>query len=62
MTEAPARAGVRPPVLLGILAAGVIVAFVASLAIGPSGFGLRVGGQAARLILWDIRVPRTVLG
>jgi iron complex transport system permease protein len=62
MTEAPARTGLTPPILLGVLAAGAVAAFAASLAIGPAGFGLRAGGDAARLILWEIRVPRAVLG
>jgi iron complex transport system permease protein len=62
MTSAPARAGVSPAALLGVLALGALAAFAASLAIGPSGFGLRSGGEAAGLILWEIRVPRAVLG
>jgi iron complex transport system permease protein len=62
MTRSPARAGVSPPVLLGVLALGALAAFGLSLAIGPSGFGVGSGGEAADLILWEIRVPRAVLG
>src|SRR5687767_395819 len=62
MTMAPQRAGVRPPVLIGGLAAVALVAFALSLAIGPSGFGLSGAGEAAGLILWEIRMPRAVLG
>jgi iron complex transport system permease protein len=62
MTTAPARAAVAPPLLLGSLAVAALVAFALSLAIGPSGFGLGSGGEAAGLILWEIRVPRAVLG
>jgi iron complex transport system permease protein len=60
MTEAPSRVGVAPAPLIGMLAAAALLAFAASLAIGPSGFGLG-GGEAARLILWEIRFPRAVL-
>jgi iron complex transport system permease protein len=62
MTTSPARAAVAPPLLLGSLAVGALVAFALSLAIGPSGFGLASGAEAAGLILWEIRVPRAVLG
>jgi iron complex transport system permease protein len=62
MTTASPRAGVAPRLLLGTLAIATLVAFAASLAIGPSGFGLGSGGEAAGLILWEIRVPRAVLG
>jgi iron complex transport system permease protein len=60
MTEAPSRVGVAPAPLIGVLAATALLAFAASLAIGPSGFGLG-GGEAAHLILWEIRFPRAVL-
>jgi iron complex transport system permease protein len=62
MTSEPARTGVAPPLLIGGLAVAVLVAFAASLAIGPSGFGLRGAGDAAGLIFWEIRMPRAVLG
>jgi iron complex transport system permease protein len=62
MTTAPARTGVRPPLLIGGLAVAALMAFAASLAIGPSGFGLSGASEAAGLIFWEIRVPRAVLG
>jgi iron complex transport system permease protein len=62
MTTAPQRAGVAPSLLIGGLAAAALLAFAASLALGPSGFGLGTSGEAARLILWEIRMPRAVLG
>jgi iron complex transport system permease protein len=66
MTKAPAPTGVAPPALLWTLAAAALAAFLLSLAVGPSGFGLslgsRLGGEAGALILWEIRVPRAVLG
>ncbi len=54
--EVPARA------LLAALAAAAFVAFVLSLAVGPSGFGFGGSGEAGTLIFWEIRVPRAVLG
>lgn len=54
--EVPARA------LLAALAAATLVAFVLSLAVGPSGFGFGGSGEAGALIFWEIRVPRAVLG
>jgi iron complex transport system permease protein len=62
MTKAPARAGMAPPLLVGGLAVAALLAFATSLAIGPSGFGLGGSGEAAGLILWEIRFPRAVLG
>jgi iron complex transport system permease protein len=62
MTTGPARTGVAPPLLIGGLATAALAAFALSLAIGPSGFGLSGAGEAAGLILWEIRVPRAVLG
>jgi iron complex transport system permease protein len=55
------RSGVAAPLLIGALAVAALLAFAASLAIGPSGLGLG-GGAAASLILWEIRLPRAVLG
>jgi iron complex transport system permease protein len=52
---------VTPRRLLGGLAVAALIAFAASLAIGPSGLRLG-GGEAASLILWEIRLPRAVLG
>ena len=62
MTTGPARTGVAPQLLIGGLVVAALVAFTASLAIGPSGFGLSGAGDAAGLIFWEIRVPRAVLG
>jgi iron complex transport system permease protein len=71
MTTAPAgKSGVPsalpprigPTALLGVLAGAALVAFTASLALGPTGLGLPGDAEAARLILWEIRVPRAVLG
>jgi len=60
--QAPRRADVAPRLLIGGLAIAALVAFAASLAIGPSGFGLSGAGDAAELIFWEIRMPRAVLG
>ena len=49
----------RPAVWLAGIA---LAAFVASLLVGPTGIGLPVGSDAARLVLWEIRLPRAVLG
>lgn len=56
------RAEIAPPVLLGILAAATVVAFLISLAVGPSGFGFGPTGEAGSLIFWEIRLPRAILG
>ena len=61
-TAASPRAGLAPPTLIAGLAAAALLAFAASLAIGPSGFGLGGAGDAATLILWEIRLPRAALG
>ncbi len=55
------RAAARIPVL-GALAAVAGLAFLASLFVGPTGIGLPRGGDAARMILWEIRLPRAILG
>ncbi len=39
-----------------------LMAFVASLMTGPDGFGLPADPQVLSLVLWEIRVPRAVLG
>jgi iron complex transport system permease protein len=44
------------------LSALVLMAFALSLAIGPSGFGWPHTGEAGRLIFWEIRLPRAILG
>ena len=48
--------------IIGALAAVTALAFVASLLVGPTGIGLPSGGEAARMILWEIRLPRAILG
>lgn len=66
LMAARAQTGIAPPVLLGGLAVAAFVAFVISLAVGPSGFGFGHGsgldGEAGSLIFWEIRLPRAVLG
>jgi iron complex transport system permease protein len=62
MTTAPGRAQIAPARLLAGLALAGLVAFLASLAIGPSGFGFGGSGEAGALILREIRLPRAVLG
>ena len=66
MTPTRPSTGNASPHLLWVLAAAAAVAFLVSLAVGPSGFGLglgsRLGGEAGALIFWEIRVPRAVLG
>jgi len=44
------------------LSALALIAFALSLGIGPSGFGFPHAGEAGRLIFWEIRFPRAVLG
>lgn len=51
----------RIPVI-AVLAGVAALAFVASLLVGPTGIGLPQGGEAARMILWEIRLPRAILG
>lgn len=38
------------------------LAFLASLLIGPNGFGLPAGERAFGLVFWEIRMPRALLG
>ncbi len=57
-----ARNTIKPPALIGALAAGAALAFLLSLAIGPSGFALGPGGEAGSLIFREIRLPRAILG
>lgn len=63
---AHARTEIAPRVLLGVLGAAGVVAFLISLAVGPSGFGFGPGsgldGEAGSLIFWEIRLPRALLG
>ena len=51
-----------PAVLIGMLVFGVGLGFVASVMLGPDGFGLPAGDGALRLVLTEIRLPRAVLG
>jgi len=51
-----------PRRLLAGLAALALLAFLLSLAIGPSGFGFGPPGAAGSLIFWEIRLPRALLG
>ena len=55
-------AGNAPGRLLASLAGLALLAFVLSLAIGPSGFGFGPPGEAGSLIFWEIRLPRALLG
>lgn len=61
MTE-PRQRSIAPVHLLGALSAAAIVAFLLSLAVGPSGFGFGLRGGAGALIFWEIRLPRAILG
>ncbi len=47
---------------LPVLASLTLLLFAVSLSIGPAGFGLPANSDAARLVFWEIRVPRAVLG
>lgn len=48
---------------VSLLTAGLaVVCFVASLLVGPSGFGLPTADAARQLILVEIRLPRAILG
>src|SRR5262245_55622768 len=60
MTEPAAQ--YAPGRLLAALAGLAFLAFLLSLAIGPSGFGFGPPGEAGSLIFWEIRLPRAVLG
>jgi iron complex transport system permease protein len=53
--------GLAIPVM-GALAVAAAIAFIASLLVGPTGIGLPRGGAAAHMILWEIRLPRAILG
>jgi iron complex transport system permease protein len=60
MRFAPPRAP-RPAGLLAALALLVLAVFLLSLAVGPAGFGWRLQGEAAAVIVRAIRLPRAVL-
>lgn len=48
--------------VLGVTIALAALGFLASLAVGPDGLSLAASGEAARLIFFEIRVPRAILG
>jgi iron complex transport system permease protein len=48
--------------VFGCLSALTLLAFALSLALGPAGVGLLQMGEAGRLIFWEIRLPRALLG
>ena len=52
----------RPSRVVVVTAALAGLAFLASLAVGPEGFGLPNDPAAARLVFNEIRVPRAILG
>jgi iron complex transport system permease protein len=60
--QAPARENIvtRIP-LVAALATVAAFAFFVSVLVGPTGFGLPQGSDAARMILWEIRIPRAIL-
>ncbi len=62
MSSAPRRADVAPALAMIILGSVALLAFALSLAIGPAGLGLAASNDALPLILWEIRLPRAVLG
>jgi iron complex transport system permease protein len=62
MMVAAGKDDIKPAHLLGALAVAAVGAFVLSLSIGPAGFGIEATGEARALILWEIRVPRAILG
>jgi iron complex transport system permease protein len=61
-----AGTGAKPEVgalsLLVVLAGATALAFVISLAVGPSGLGFGPRGEAGAIIFWEIRLPRALLG
>jgi iron complex transport system permease protein len=63
VVQAPVRDGLAARIpIIGVLAVLAGLAFVVSLLVGPTGIGLPGGGDAARMILWEIRLPRAILG
>lgn len=48
--------------LAAALAGAALLAFTASLLLGPEGFGLPADDRAAHLVLTEIRLPRALLG
>lgn len=61
LRAAAARLWHGPSRVTTLLAAGVLVLVLLSLAVGPAGFGFAVGSDAASIILLQIRLPRTLL-
>ena len=61
VTQDRGVAGLGIPVM-GALAVTAVLAFLASLLVGPSGIGIPQGSEAARMILVEIRLPRAILG
>ena len=61
-SEAGVKPGKRALPLLSVLAALAVVAFLVSLATGPSGFGFSLRGEAGAIIFKEIRLPRAILG
>ena len=61
-SEAGVKPGKRPLPLLSVLAGLAVVAFLVSLATGPSGFGFSLRGEAGAIIFKEIRLPRAILG
>jgi len=62
---ATSRAGadaVAPQALLAGLAAIALLAFLLSLAVGPTGALIEASPGARALIFWEIRLPRALLG
>lgn len=53
---------VAPRTLLTALAAFAALAFLLSLAVGPTGAFIDAAPQARALIFWEIRLPRALLG
>lgn len=51
-----------PRTLLAGLGGAVLLAFLLSLAVGPSGVFIDAAPAARALIFWEIRLPRAVLG
>jgi iron complex transport system permease protein len=54
-------AALRAERVSGLLLALAVLLMAAGLLVGPAGLGLPAG-EAGRLVLWEIRVPRVVLG
>lgn len=53
---------IKPSIATGLTAVLAMTAFAASLFAGPDGFGLPSDANAARLVFYEIRLPRALLG